>query len=218
MWRTRLFARVAWSLMARVPCWEKKHGGGGNGESKRGTIGYEFYKTVFTDPQGTILASRGGLSFVKDVASILAALESTPVATESSSWNAASPSDDTPSSNNNNVVHHHKYLTSSQLLHLQLKDSQLRIHFLTQLLIILSYLASSPTVSLPTGIQSTPGSDTSKLAAQIKTTQWKQLAQIQKRTMLLLREQQPKGEGMWRCLAWVLNEGEGEYMEGVEEE
>ena len=51
---------------------------------------------------------------MKDVASILAALESTPVATESSSWNAASPSDDTPSSNNNNVVR-----TSSQIPHLQ---------------------------------------------------------------------------------------------------
>jgi len=42
-----------------------------------------------------------------------------------------------------NVVRHQKYLTSSQLLRLQLRDPSLRCHFLTQILIVFSYLIHS---------------------------------------------------------------------------
>ena len=45
-----------------------------------------------------------------------------------------------------NVVRHQKYLTSSQLLRLQLRDPSLRCHFLTQILIVFSYLIHSKEV------------------------------------------------------------------------
>ena len=190
--------------------------------SSNDNIGYEFYKTfwgvqrVFTDPQGTILSSRGGLTqvnasnayncFMKDVTSILVALESTPVPKSTTSTTMSKLDEET--NDTASSVRHHKYLTSSQLLHLQLKDAQLRIHFLTQLLIILSYL-TSPAVTLPTGITPTAGSDTVKLSTQIRATQLKQLSQIEKRTMQLLRSTTPPlGEDMLRCLQWMLKERE----------
>ncbi|EED89365.1 predicted protein [Thalassiosira pseudonana CCMP1335] len=192
-------------------------------------IGYDFYKTfwgvqkVFTDPSSTILASRGGLKqsealqaydgFVADVKTILGALESTPV--------AAPPSESTSNSSVVVVVNHHKYLTSPQLLHLQLKDSTFRIHFLTQLIIIINYLTSTPTsVTLPTPpITPTPGADTTKLQAQIKQTQLKQLNDLNKRVEQLLRSSssagaataaavQPYGENQWKGLTWLLRDRE----------
>ena len=41
------------------------------------------------------------------------------------------------------INRHYKYLTNSQLLNLQLQDPEIRIHFLTQFLIISSYLSQS---------------------------------------------------------------------------
>ncbi|KAL7539130.1 hypothetical protein ACHAXR_009064, partial [Thalassiosira sp. AJA248-18] len=210
----------------------------GSGSGSGSSIGYEFYKTfwgvqkVFTDPQGTILSSRGGLTqaaaasayggFVKDITTILVALESTPVSKSSSSSSmklaASSPSStsnkNSNSNNNadkNNIVRHHKYLTSSQLLHLQLKDPTLRIHFLSQLLIILTYLTNnSPTVILPTPpIAPSPGSDPTKLAAQIKKTQLKTLMDIMDRSRQLLHATTPSGETMLRSLQWLLKDREG---------
>ncbi|KAL7456359.1 hypothetical protein ACHAWC_007899 [Mediolabrus comicus] len=205
--------------------------GGNDNEGSGSGVGYEFYskfwgvQKVFTDPGGTILASTkpgggagghggGGMNqvqaakayetFVKDVMDILEALESTPIVIASSSTTLSSSM---LLDSGENTVRHHKYLTSSQLLHLQLKDPTLRIHFLTQLIIILSYL-TSPSTSLPTGVQSTAGADTSKLTAQIRVTQMKQLGQLEKRVSGLLRSTTKSGEGMWKSLQWILRDRE----------
>eukprot|EP00584_Thalassiosira_punctigera_P022412 CAMPEP_0172561242 /NCGR_PEP_ID=MMETSP1067-20121228/92100_1 /TAXON_ID=265564 ORGANISM="Thalassiosira punctigera, Strain Tpunct2005C2" /NCGR_SAMPLE_ID=MMETSP1067 /ASSEMBLY_ACC=CAM_ASM_000444 /LENGTH=955 /DNA_ID=CAMNT_0013351245 /DNA_START=210 /DNA_END=3074 /DNA_ORIENTATION=- len=189
-----------------------------DGKSKN--IGYDFYRTfwgvqrVFTDPQGTILPSRGGPSqaqaaaayngFMKDVTSILVALESTPVPKSSSS--SKPQLDDATTAG---AVRHHKYLTSSQLLHLQLKDAKLRVQFLTQLIIILSYLGS-PVVALPTPpVAPAPGSDVTKLSVQIKSTQTKQMNDASRWAQQLLRSTSPPlGESMLRSLQWLLRERE----------
>ncbi|KAL9184034.1 hypothetical protein ACHAXT_002120 [Thalassiosira profunda] len=197
---------------------------GGDGKIIGGSnIGYDFYKTfwgvqkVFTDPQGTVLPSRLGLSqaaaaaaytgFVKDVTSILAALEGTPAPKTASS--PLSTLDDASAPAGGDAVRHHKYLTSSQLLHLQLKDAKLRIHFLSQLIIVLSYLAS-PSVALPAPpVAAAAGADTAKLSAQIRSTQTKQLADVEKRAWQLLRATSPPmGESMHRSLRWLLRERE----------
>ena len=175
--------------------------------------------------------------FIKDITDILEALESTPivVASSASSFPVGENDDNNDTaqqqqttSSTTSSVRHHKYLTSSQLLHLQLKDPTLRLHFLTQLLIILSYF-SSPSTPLPTGVQSTAGADTSKLTSQIRQTQMKQLGLIEKRTLELLRRSSssvgnqcssssgssgnnnnddPSGENMWRSLQWILRDRE----------
>lgn len=209
-----------------------KNNGGGN------AVGYEFYakfwglQKVFTDPSGTILTSssaRGGgggksdrvqayESFVKDVTDVLEALESTPLV----HVDVSLEQDKKHQEDEQEHVRHHKYLTSSQLLHLQLKDPTLRIHFLTQLLIILSYLASLPSTLLPTGVQSTAGADTSKLTAQIRQTQMKQLGLIEKRVQKLLSRatttassagkcddsNATNNNGMWKSLQWILRDRE----------
>ena len=181
-------------------------------------IGYDFYKTfwsvqhIFTDPASTILYTKNnGLSqsdaanaynsFMKDVTSILVALESsTPVSKSTKEEDTTSTTTTEEDTTTTATVRHHKYLTSSQLLHLQLKDVQLRIHFLTQLLIILSYL-SSPTVTLPTGVASTAGSNTEKLSGQIRVAQMKQLSLIEKRAMsLLLSTTPPVGKYVYTCV------------------
>ena len=209
---------------------EKEKSGSSGSSNTKDSIGYDFYKTfwgvqkIFTDPQNTILSSSrmgggGGRptqkeaantynKFVKDITSILVTLEGrTPVAVMAA---ANSSSSSTKSADSNETVRHHKYLTSSQLLTLQLHDPQLRIHFLTQLLIILSYL-SSPSVNLPTGITPTPGADVTKLSNQIRVTQLKQLSIIEKRTCQLLRahvNQEGDGENMWKFTCWLLKERE----------
>jgi len=195
----------------KINCADGKGGENNKGDGKKGSssnIGYDFYKTfwgvqhIFTDPTTTILYSKNnGLSqsdaanayncFMKDITSILVALESssTPVS-KSSKEDETSLTTTTEEETTTTTVRHHKYLTSSQLLHLQLKDVQLRIHFLTQLLIIVSYL-SSPTVILPTGVANTAGSNTEKLSSQIRVAQMKQLSLIEKRTMCLLSSTTP---------------------------
>ena len=225
---------------------QRSSGGGGDGGSS--SVGYEFYskfwgvQKVFTDPAGTILTSstsaRGGggggsandrvqayESFIKDVTDILEAFESTPIVEQD---NKIGDGNDKNQSTDEEEQHHpvqkhHKYLTNSQLLHLQLKDPTLRIHFLTQLLIILSYLSTLPPSLLPTGVQSTAGADTSKLMGQIRQTQLKQLGLIEKRVQkLLLRATtsaagsdvnnnssgSSKNNGMWKALQWILRDRE----------
>jgi len=194
----------------------------GRGNDHSNSIGYDFYKTfwgvqkVFTNPQGTILPSRGGPSqaaattahseFMKDITSILVALESTPTSKLSNTTSCMPQPGNTSTAN---VVRHHKYLTSSQLLHLQLKDAKLRVHFLTQLIIIVCYL-DSPMVMLPTlNNMATPGSDPLKLHAQINSTQVKQLAKVKSRSLELLQATSPPlGESLVRSLQWLLHERE----------
>ena len=181
-------------------------------------IGYDFYKTfwsvqhIFTDPTTTILYSKNnGLSqsdaansyncFMKDITSILVALESSMPVLKSTKEEKTTTTTEEDTTSTTAAVRHHKYLTSSQLLHLQLKDVNLRIHFLTQLLIILSYL-SSPTVTLPTGVVATVGSNTEKLSNQIKVAQMKQLSLIEKRALVLLQSTPPP-VGKYVCVVCV---------------
>lgn len=181
-------------------------------------IGYDFYKTfwgvqkVFTDPPGTILpmqlsqavAADAYGSFMKDITSILMALESTPIPKGASSTTTININDDDCALSDR----HHKYLTSRQLLHLQLKDVQLRVHFLTQLLIVLSHLAS-PNVTLPVP---SLASDGSKATVQARVAeQTKQLTQVEQRGMELLRAtvSSPSGKGtLCRFLSWILKDRE----------
>ena len=194
------------------------------------SIGYEFYTTfwgvqkVFTDPPGTILptqlshaaAANAYSCFMKDVTTILMALESTPIpkasgtsSTTTTSTVAANAKDD----NNALSVRHHRYLTSRQLLHLQLKDAQLRVHFLTQLLIVLSHLAS-PNVALPVPPPVTSdGSSKAKAQAARVAEQTKQLSQVEKRGMELLHAtvSSPSSSGkgaLCRFLSWILKDRE----------
>ncbi|KAL7480242.1 hypothetical protein ACHAW6_005937 [Cyclotella cf. meneghiniana] len=171
-------------------------------------LGYDFYSTfwgvqkVFTDPPGTILSPKDGIeafeNFVKHIKTILAAFESTPAIASSTSKIASTKEE----------VTHYKYLTSSQLLHLQLKDPEIRTQFLTQLIILLSHLNSS-SVTLPTPpISSTPGSNPSKLNDQLKQTQMSQLAELEKRTQQLLKSIKPDGESHLRAVCWILKERE----------
>ncbi|KAL7438250.1 hypothetical protein ACHAXH_009481 [Discostella pseudostelligera] len=193
------------------------------GSGSAGVSG-EFYKTfwgvqkVFTDPPGTILptqlsqaaAADAYGSFMKDITSILMALESTPLPKVTTTATTINAIDD----GNALSVRHHKYLTSRQLLHLQLKDAQLRVHFLTQLLIVLSHLAS-PNVTLPVPSLT---SDGSKATVQARVAeQSKQLSQVEKRGMELLRAtlSSPStsslsgGRGtMCKFLSWILKDRE----------
>eukprot|EP00804_Cyclotella_cryptica_P007506 CCRYP_010614-RA/>CCRYP_010614-RA protein AED:0.34 eAED:0.34 QI:0/-1/0/1/-1/1/1/0/473 len=168
--------------------------GGGTAAEVGNPMGYDFYSTfwgvqkVFTDPPGTILSPNGGFeafeNFIKHIKTILAAFESTPAIASSTSKIASSLEG----------VTHYKYLTSSQLLHLQLKDPEIRTQFLTQLIILLAHL-NSPSVTLPTPpISSTPGSNPSKLNAQLKQTQMNQLSELEKRTQQLLKSIKPEGK------------------------
>ena len=191
------------------------NGSGGGGSVVVGYEFYTKFwglQKVFTDPAGTVLSNARGTTtaaaaaagngservqayetFVKDVMDVLEALEGTPIVdatadtTTTTSSSSSSLQFDRDKNQQQEHVRHHKYLTSSKLLHLQLKDPTLRTHFLTQLLIILSYLTTLPPSSaLPTGVQSTAGADTSKLMAQIRQTQLKQLGGIEKRVQKLL--------------------------------
>ncbi|KAL3799540.1 hypothetical protein HJC23_008667 [Cyclotella cryptica] len=151
---------------------------------------------------GTILSPNGGFeafeNFIKHIKTILAAFESTPAIASSTSKIASSLEG----------VTHYKYLTSSQLLHLQLKDPEIRTQFLTQLIILLAHL-NSPSVTLPTPpISSTPGSNPSKLNAQLKQTQMNQLSELEKRTQQLLKSIKPEGESHLRAVCWILKERE----------
>ncbi|KAL3826977.1 hypothetical protein ACHAXA_000041, partial [Cyclostephanos tholiformis] len=188
-----------------------RDGGGGVGGIANDDVGREFYRKFWglqralADPHGTILPTRGGLgqeaamesydAFFRDVAVVLAALESTPVLPESSS----SADDTTPS------VRRHRYLTSPGLLPLQLKDGRLRTHILIQLLVVLSHLGS-PNVALP---GPTPA-----------TRQRTLLAQAERRATALLRSttttttttttasSRAGGERVTRFLTWILDDRE----------
>ena len=173
----------------------------GGGE---GGVGHEFYakfwglQSVFADPHGTILPSRGREAaaaencdaFFRDVSSVLAALESTPVLPGLMS-SSAGGGDGAASG----TARRHKYLTAQGLLPLQLKDARLRAHFLTQLLIVLSHLAS-PHVALPGGVAA--------------AKRWNQLVQAETRATALLRSTTTSSVegGSTRCLRWILRDRE----------
>ena len=194
-------------------------GGDGGQSPPPDGVGYEFYETfwgiqaVFADPPSTVLPSRtlgqkAALerynAFMAGAGEVLSVLESTPVSSQSSSAaSTAQPANgDAPAA----AVRHHKYLTNSGLLHLQLRDGTLRSHVLTQLLIVLKYLAGNH-ASLPTGpINATPGGDAARLTQQINKGQVKQLAALDKRARDLLRA--TSGPDAVNLVNWLLKERE----------
>ena len=98
------------------------------------------------------------------------------------------------------ATRHHKYLTNSELLHLQLKDPEMRIHFLTQLLIICYYLTSEIGVFVSGGSDG-PASDRGRGALD-------DLAKLRKRAEELLRATPPHGTLHLRTVEWLLEERE----------
>ena len=178
----------------------------GGGDKKDGTaLGYEFYNTfwgvqrVFARPLDTILSSDGYEafeSFIKDIKTILAAFESTPVVA----------AEDTAQNDDSSKVHYRKYLTSSQLLPLQLKDPRLRTHFLTQLLMLIAHITPLSATFPSPPLSTAPGSNPAKLNAQIKQTQLSQLSDLEKRCCRLFAS--PSSEKELRAITWLLKERE----------
>uniref|UniRef100_A0A7S4N1P0 THO complex subunit 1 n=2 Tax=Odontella aurita TaxID=265563 RepID=A0A7S4N1P0_9STRA len=99
---------------------------------------------------------------------------------------------------------HHKYLTNSQLLHLQLPDPEMRIHILTQLLIICSYLTSQIEAFL-----SIKSDDEKK--GRIGTLLG-DLIKLGERSEELLRTTPPHGTAHLRTVQWVLRERETVWL------
>eukprot|EP00978_Attheya_sp_CCMP212_P016321 scaffold42639_cov37-Attheya_sp.AAC.4 len=112
--------------------------------------------------------------------------------------------DDSSSSSStlsNRVGHCHKYMTNSELLHLQLKDPELRIHILTQLLIVSSHLQQSCSSSAADGASTTT---TNNESVMIRS----KLLHLQQRAEELLNVVPPNGRQHLRTVQWLLKERE----------
>lgn len=96
----------------------------------------------------------------------------------------------------------YKYLTSSHLLHWQLQDPEIRIHFLSQLLIISSFLSKSLSeyASSPTGDATTDKGIYDKVQSSLHSMG--QLAEE------LMKQVPPNGELHLNTLRWILRERE----------
>jgi len=124
------------------------------------------------------------------------------------------------------INRHYKYLTNSQLLNLQLQDPEIRIHFLTQFLIISSYLSfsisahaaatatpspsSSSTNASPTKNKNTTTTSTTvnNNVSTMCTSILDSLTHLEKRANMLLRQTPPNGELHVQTLHWILSERE----------
>lgn len=101
-----------------------------------------------------------------------------------------------------NPKRQYKYLTSSQLLHLQLKDPEIRMHFLTQLFIITSYLSKT----FSDYLASPAGSNlTNKLTCDGIQTK---LQDLEKRAEKLMKDIPVNGSEQFDTLKWILGERE----------
>ncbi len=89
----------------------------------------------------------------------------------------------------------YKYMTNSQLLHLQLQDPEIRIHILTQLLIITSFLSSS-----------LKSDDTLNKMTLDRICD--DLERIEAKASEILKSTPPNGESHYLTLKWVLQERE----------
>jgi len=91
-----------------------------------------------------------------------------------------------------------KYLTNSQLLHLQLQDPEIRIHFLSQVFIITAYLSATLTNYVNTVAGSTIPNKMlcEKMHSKIN--------QLEKRSGVLLRQTPPNGEAHFKTLQLVV--------------
>ena len=109
----------------------------------------------------------------------------------------------------------YKYLTNSQLLRLQIQDPEIRIHFLTQLSILSTYLSTSLAAFLNTtvggGIGIGIGSENNTKMACEKVQ--KSLLQLEKRAGELMKRTPPNGEAHWDSLQWILKEREAVWRE-----
>lgn len=96
----------------------------------------------------------------------------------------------------------YKYLTNSQLLHLQLQDPEIRMQFLTQLLIISKYLTSS----LAAFVLTPAGSNvTTKMICEKNQGT---LHQLEVRAAELMKSIPPNGEEHFKTLNWILKDRE----------
>lgn len=99
----------------------------------------------------------------------------------------------------------YKYLTSSQLLHLQLQDPEIRVHFLSQLFIISAFISKSLADFSLTVSGATPVNKMSCEKAQSS------LHQLEKRAEDLMKMVPPNGELHFRTLQWILSERESSW-------
>lgn len=106
-----------------------------------------------------------------------------------------------PTSNMTKAKRQYKYLTSSHLLHLQLQDPELRIHFLSQLLIISSFLSKSLSEAL-TSVGNT-------IADKVVLENFQNNLQgVEKNAEELIRQIPPNGESHLNALKWILHDRE----------
>jgi len=108
--------------------------------------------------------------------------------------------DKTPVEGLNTLSSHHYFLTSSHLLHLQLKDPEIRIQFLAQILIICSHL-----------IYHINNYDEKKDPITLKRDKdilLKSFTQIQKRAEIIMKNTPPNGKEYLERLTWTLNTNE----------
>lgn len=96
----------------------------------------------------------------------------------------------------------YKYLTNSQLIHLQLQDPEIRVHFLTQLLIISKYLTSSLAAFSMTPAGSNVS--TKMICEKNQVT----LHQLEVRAAELMKAIPPNGEEHFKTLEWILKDRE----------
>lgn len=96
--------------------------------------------------------------------------------------------------------HHHQYLTSGKLLNLQLKDPEIRIHFLTQLLIICADLLYNIATLKKDQQPKQQSSSSSKETVIIRS--------IQTRAIKLLRDAPPNGNEYYENLSFLLSDRE----------
>ena len=95
---------------------------------------------------------------------------------------------------------HNKYMTNSQLLHLQLQDPEIRMHILTQLFIISAYLSYS--------ISSNEDMNKMTVARVCGN-----LTKLEERAGELLKLTPPNGQIQYKTLRWILQERETIWRE-----
>lgn len=99
----------------------------------------------------------------------------------------------------------YKYLTNSQLLHLQLQDPEIRVHFLSQLFILSAFLSKSLSnfVLTMTGATTANKMTYEKLQSSVQ--------ELEKRAGDLMKEIPPNGELHFSTLQWILRERESSW-------
>lgn len=115
------------------------------------------------------------------------------------------------------LTKHHKYLTNSQLFRLQLGDDpELRVHFLTQLLIIVPYLSSQLTASASLASATTSSSQTTTATISSLNNEssilLSRLDELKIRAGILLHRTPPNGPEHLRILRWILSERESVWI------